>query len=105
MRGPCRASVAMLDAMTALGRAARMTGHIMELHSVSVRVEAGSGYLMEADIVEWTEVQDSRCDVLLFRNFADHSTADSFSTEINLCLLPSGVIQTPSSLEASVQER
>ena len=82
-----------------------MTGHIMELHSSSVRVEAGSGYFIEADIVEWTEVQASKWDALLFINFADQSTDHSFKTEISFILFPSGAIQTPSSLEASSQER
>ena len=45
-KGPWRKSVAMFAAIPALGSAALNAGCIIDLHSVSVRVEAGRGYLI-----------------------------------------------------------
>jgi hypothetical protein len=58
------------------GRAARIAGAIIEVHSLSVKVQAANGYLSFAAIVECNACHASSCDGRPFRIFVSHSTAD-----------------------------
>jgi len=64
----------MICIILAFGRAARIAGAIMEVHSFSVSVRAGSGYI-SFHIVVFKAFHASACDDLPGRSFAAQLTA------------------------------
>jgi len=65
----------MLELIPAFGIAARIAGAMMEVHSFSVSVRAGSGYISFLDIVVFNAFQASACDDLPIRSLAAQFTA------------------------------
>ena len=73
----------MYDAIPAFGRAAFKAGHMMDLHSASVSVHAGKGYLGLADIFVSNVVQASTLVECPVRIFVPQFIAAVFRSLIN----------------------
>ena len=70
----------ILELIPALGRAARMAGAMIEVHSFSVNVRAGRGYISFLEIVVCKAFQSSACD-----DRPKRSLAAQFGCPVHCC--------------------
>jgi len=95
----------MHELIPAFGRAARITGAIMEVHYFSVSVRARSGYISFLDIIVFKAFHASACDDLPSRNFVAQLTAARRRELIIFVFFPAGDIQRPSISDSLSQFR
>ena len=91
----------MKEDIPALGRAALRAGHIIPLHSFSVKVQAGKGYFSLADMFVLSAVQASLREEWPYFILAPQLIAADFKSFMRSVLLPSGATNIPNIFEAS----
>ena len=78
-----------------------MAGHMIDLHSDSVSVQAGRGYFNLAVMFDCNAVQASFFEGLPDLTLEPHSMAACFISVTSFLLSPLGASQTPNIFEAS----
>ena len=78
-----------------------MVGHMIDLHSVSVGMQAGRGYFNLTVMFDCNAIQASFFEGLSDLTLEPHSIAVYFSLVTNFLLSPLGASQTPNIFEAS----
>ena len=99
--GPSLNSLFIEEDIPAFGNAALIAGVIIDIHSASVNVHAGNGYLSLAPILVCSAVHASSCDELPNLILPAQSNAAFLRYSIVFFLSPLGVNQTPSISDAS----
>ena len=93
--GPSLIAFSIVAIMPAFGKPALIAGHMIRLHSCSVKVKAGTGYLGLAHMLICSVVHASLYEGFPNLTLQPHSSAFFFKTLIIFFLFQSGASQIP----------